>query len=186
MTDAIRRSVDTLIGLQQELLTTTSKQTLQWVESSKAGKNDHMEQLVDFAREGVETFARAQKRFLELISEEAGKATAGKHSHETTPIKKTELAQLAREASDAFIEAQKRLLDVIGQQMNVNLDLTTRSMEMISPSQLLPIATNTGQEVKKFLAMEKSLIASVVKQRKTKPAGRPKRPRVKSPKPVAV
>jgi len=99
---------------------------------------------------------------------------------------------LAREAGDAFIEAQKRLLDVIGQQMNVNLDLTTRSMEMISPSQLLPVANITGEEVKKFFEMEKSLITSVVKEHKPKPPARVKHARArrrtpaKEPKTVAV
>jgi hypothetical protein len=186
MTDLIRRSVDTLIGLQQELLTTTSKQTLQWVESTKAGKPDRTEHLVEFARQGVESFTRAQKKFLEVIAQEAAKATSGKHGHEEKPVQKTELAQLAREAGDAFVEAQKRLLDVIGQQMNVNVDLTTRSMEMMSPSQLLPVANLTGEEVKKFFEMEKSLITSVMKERTPKPAGRAKRPRVKPPKDVAV
>lgn len=186
MTDLVRRSVETLIGLQQELLTTTSKQTLQWVESANAGKGNHTEHLVGFAREGVETFTRAQAKFLEVIAEEAARATAGKQRHEVKPVKKTELAQLAREAGEAFIEAQKRLLDVIGQQMNVNLDLTTRSMEMISPSQLLPVANITGEEVKKFFEMEKSLITSVINERKPKSAGRAKHTRVKVAKAVAV
>lgn len=188
LTDLIRRGVDTLIGLQQELLTATSKQTLQWVESTKAGKRDRMEHLVDFARGGVESFTRAQKKFLEVIAQEAAKATSGRHGHEVESVKRTELAQLAREAGDAFIEAQKRLLDVIGQQMNVNLDLTTRSMEMISPSQLLPVASMTGKEVKKFFEMEKSLITSVIKEQKPKPkpAGRARHSRVKPSKAVAV
>jgi polyhydroxyalkanoate synthesis regulator protein len=186
MTDLIRRSVDTLIDLQQELLTTASKQTMELVDSTKAGKGTRAEHLMDFAREGVESFTRAQKRFLEVMAQEAAKATSGKHAHEIKPAKKTELAQLAREAGEAFIDAQKRLLDVIGQQMNVNLELTTRSMEMISPSQLLPVANITGEEVKKFFEMEKSLITSVMKERKPKPSGRAKRPRVKPPKEVVV
>jgi hypothetical protein len=186
MTDLIQRSVDTMIGLQQELLTTTSKQTLQWVQSTKAKKLDHTEHLVDFAREGVETFTRAQKKFLEVIAQEAARATSRKQGHDVKPVKKTELAQLAREAGDAFIEAQKRLLDVIGQQMNVNLDLTARSMEIISPSQLLPVANNAGKEVKQFFEMEKSLITSVAKEGWRKPKGQAKHSRVKPPKTVAI
>ena len=183
MTDLLRRSLDTVIGLQQELLTTTSKQTLAWVDATKAGKNDHSAHLVEFAREGVETFTRAQKKFLDVIAQETARATSGKHGHEAKPVKKTELA---REAGNAFIEAQKRLLDVIGQQMNVNLDLTTRSMEMMSPSRLLPVANLTGEEVKNFFNMEKSLIGSLVKPHKPKVAGRAKHPRAKRAKAVAV
>lgn len=179
MTDLVRRSLDTVIGLQQELLTTTSKQTLEWVEATKAGKNDHSAHLVEFAREGVESFTRAQKKFLDVIAQEAARATSGKHGHEAKPVKKTELAHLAREAGNAFIEAQKRLLDVIGQQMNVNLDLTARSMEMVAPSRLLPMANLTGAEVKNFFEMEKSLIGSLVKPRKPKAGGPAKHARAK-------
>ena len=185
MTDLVQRSLGAVIGLQQELLTTTSKQTLDWVEAAKAGKTDHSARLVEFAREGVETFTRAQKKFLDMIAQEAARVTSGKQ-HETKPVKKTELQQLAKEAGNAFIEAQKRLLDVIGQQMNVNLDLTTRSMAMISPSQLLPVANLTGEEVRNFFDMEKSLIGSLVKPRKAKAVRRVKAARPKRARAVAV
>ncbi len=186
MTDLVQRSLGTVIGLQQELLTMTSKQTLEWVEAAKTGKSDPSAHLVDFAREGVETFTRAQKKFLDMLAQEAARVTSGKHAHETKPVKKTELRQLAKEAGNAFIEAQKRLLDVIGQQMNVNLDLTTRSMAMMSPSQLLPVANLTGAEVKNFFDMEKSLISSLVKPRKPKAVGRVKAARPKRARAVAV
>ncbi len=107
--------------------------------------------LVEFAREGVETFTRAQKKFLDVVAQETAKATSGKHVHEAKATKKTELAHLAREAGNAFIEAQKRLLDVMGQQMNVNLDATTRTLELMSPARLVPMANLTGEGVKNFV-----------------------------------
>jgi len=162
MTDLTRRSLDTLIGMQQELLTVTSKQTLQWLETEKAAKSDRAAQLVDFAREGVETFTRAQKKFLEVVAQEAAKVTHGKQ-HEGKAAKKTELAILAREAGSAFIEAQKRLLDVMGQQMNVNLDAATRTMELVSPSRLPLMGNLTGEGVKSLLDAETSLIGSLIK-----------------------
>jgi len=162
MTDLAQHSLDTFIEMQQELLTNTSKQTLQWLESAKAGKGDRAAHLVDFAREGVETFTRAQKKFLELVSHEAATATSRK-PHDNKPVKKTELAQLAREAANAFIEAQKRLLDVMGQQMNVNLDAATRTIGIMSPSQLLPMANRTGEGVKNFFKTEKSLTGSLIR-----------------------
>ncbi len=166
MTDLVRRGVDTVIGMQQELLTTTSKQTLQWLESEKPGKGTRAERLVEFAREGVETFARAQKNFLEVVAQETTKVTRGKLEHEPKTAKPTEIAQLARDAGNAFIEAQKRLLDVIGQQMNVNLDVATRTLQKISPSQLLPMANLTGEGVRKFVSEETSLIGSFIKPAK--------------------
>ena len=174
MTDLVRRGVDTLIGLQQDLLTTTSKQTLHWLESGKASKGARTEHLVEFAREGVENFARAQKYFLEAVAQETTKATRGKPEHDGKTAKPTEIAQLAREAGNAFIEAQKRLLDVIGQQMNVNLDVATRTLEKVSPSQLVPMARATGEGVKKFVEAETSMIGSIIKPA-SKPAIEPAR-----------
>jgi len=166
MTDLVRRSLDTLIGMQHELLTTTSKQTLHWLESEKAGKGDRAARLVDFAREGVEAFTRAQKKFLDVLSQEAAKATHGRREHEGKTAKKTELAVLAREAGSAFIEAQKRLLDVMGQQMNVNLDATTRTLELMSPAKIPLMGNLTGEGVRTLLDAEESLIGSLMKPEK--------------------
>jgi hypothetical protein len=189
MTGLIQRSLDTLIGMQQELLTTTSKQTLQWLESEKAGKDDRAARVVEFAREGMETFTRAQKKFLEAVAQGAATATSGKQPHDGKAGKKTELAELAREAGNAFVEAQKRLLDVMGQQMNVNLDAATRTMGLVSPSQLLPMATRTGQGVKNFFDSETSILGSLIKPRKQSDVRAPKHGRgrtTRRPKSVAV
>jgi len=189
VTGLVQRSLDTLFGMQQELLTTTSKQTLHWLESEKAGKDDRAAQVVEFAREGMETFTRAQKKFLEAVTQEAARATGGKKPHEDKAAKKTELAQLAHEAGNAFVEAQKRLLDVMGQQMNVNLDAATRTMGLVSPSQLVPIATRTGQGVKNFFDSETSIFGSIIKPPKKHNGRAPKHGRaraVRRPKAVAV
>jgi len=164
MTDLVRRSLDTLIGLQQELLTNTNKQALQLLESEKGSRAERTAQLVEFAREGVETFTRAQKKFLDVVAQETVKATGGKGDHNGKPAKKTDLTQLAREAGNAFIEAQKRLLDVMGQQMNVNLDVAGRTLEMVSPSRLVPMATSTRESVKNFVDKETALIGSMMKE----------------------
>ena len=165
MTDLVQRSLDTLIGMQQELLTTTNKQALELLES-KGGKSERTAQLVEFAREGVETFTRAQKKFLDVVAQETAKATRGKPEHNGKPAKKTELTQLAREAGNAFVEAQKRLLDVMGQQMNVNLDVAGRTLEMMAPSRLLPMANLTSEGVRNFVDRETARIGSIVKPAK--------------------
>ncbi len=176
MTDLVQRGLDTLIGMQQELLTTSNKRALELLES-KGGKSERTAQLVEFAREGVESFTRAQKKFLDIVAQETAKATRGKPEHNGKPAKKTELTQLAREAGNAFVEAQKRLLDVMGQQMNVNLDVASRTLEMISPSRLLPMANLTSEGVRNFVDRETALIGSIVKPAKkvvvhAKPSGR--------------
>lgn len=176
MTDLVRRSLDTLLGMQQELLTTTSKQTLEWLQSEKAG-GKYASHLVEAAREGVETFTRAQKKFLEVLAQEAEKATTSRKEHESKAVKKAELAHLAREAGNAFVEAQKRLLDVLGQQMNVNLDATTRAMEVMSPSRLAPVASQTSEGVRNFVEAQTSLIGSLIKPKKIVAQAKPKRSR---------
>jgi len=177
MTDLVRRSLDTLFGVQQELLTTASKQTLEWLQSERAGKGRSATQLVEFAREGVETFTRAQKRFLEVVAQETEKVTSGKREYENKGVKKAELARLAHEAGNAFIEAQKRLLDVMGQQMSVNLDAATRTMEMMSPSRLVPVANVTSEGVRNFVNAETSLIGSIIKPNRAADKGKSKRSR---------
>lgn len=175
MTDLVRRSLDTLIGMQQELLTSTSKQTLEWLQSEESGKTDRAARLMEYAREGVEAFTRAQANFLNVVAEETAKATSGKH--EAKPLKKTEMAHLAREAANAFIEAQKRLLGVMEQQMNVNLDAATRTAKIVSPTRLVPMASLTGKEVKDFFDKETSLINSYIKPHKAKPVAHAKHPK---------
>jgi len=166
VTDLAQRSVGTFVAMQEELLTSTSKQTLQWLESEKAGKNDRVAHLVEFAREGVETFTRAQKKFLEVVAQEAAAATGSRKQRDRKPMKKTELPQLARQASQAFIEAQKRLLDVMGQQMNVNLDAANRTLKTVSPMRLFPMAERTGEGVRNFFETEKSMVESLITPRK--------------------
>jgi hypothetical protein len=165
MTDFVRRSLDTLLRMQQDFLKTTGKQTLQWLEAIKAGKSSPGSHLVDLAQEGMDTFVQAQKKFLDVIAEEAARATSGRH--ETARLmKKTELSKLAREATNSFIDAQKWLLDVVGQQVNLNLKAATRTMELASTVRLMPMATIAQEGVRNFVGAEKALIESIVKPRK--------------------
>jgi hypothetical protein len=164
LTDLVQRSLDTFIRMQQDFLASTRKQILHYLEAVKAGKGYQSTHLIDLAREGMETFVQSQKKFLDVIAQETAKVASGKHDR-TKPVKKTELAKLAGEATDSFIDAQKKLLDVMGQQMNVNLQATTRAMDLFSPSRLLPVANITGEGVKNFVAAEKALIESMVKPR---------------------
>jgi hypothetical protein len=174
MTDMVRRSVDTLIGMQHDLLTATTRQTMKWIESEKSGKDERATRLMELAKEAVETFTHTQQKFLEMVEQESATVTSGKTAQHEEAVKKTELPVLAREAANAFIEAQKRLLDVMSQQMNVNLDLSAKSLEMVSPARLVPTANLTEEGVKKFFQTESDLIGSLINPRKAKPVGRAK------------
>ncbi|HEX3322067.1 MAG TPA: hypothetical protein VHR84_15280 [Terriglobales bacterium] len=162
--DLVHRSMDTLIRMQQEFLTITSKQTIQWLEAIKEGKGYQNTHMVELAREAMETFVQSQKKFLDVISEETGKVMSGKHGHVAKPVKPFELSQLADDATESFIDAQKKLLDVLGKQANVNLRAASRAMNFVSPARFLPMANITGEGVKNFVAAEKALIESMVKR----------------------
>jgi hypothetical protein len=170
--------------MHQELLTATSKQTVQWLQSENE-QDESTAQLIDFVQEGVDAFTKAQKNFLDVVAQETGKISGGKGHVEGA--RKAEVAELAHEAGTAFIEAQKRLLDVMGQQMNVSLDATTKALKLISPSRLQPLATMAGERVRDFVDAESSLIGSLRAPRKTATAQkRSSRARKSRAKAVAV
>ena len=161
VTDLVRRSLDTLLRMQQDFLKTTSKQTLQWLEAAKTGKAAPETHLVNLAQEQMQNFVEAQRNFLDVIAEETARATSGKHPTKTK--KKTELSKLARAATDSFIDAQKRLMDVVHQQVNVNLKTATKTLELASSTKFLPLADFAGEGVRKFMGAEKALIDTLVK-----------------------
>ena len=60
---------------------------------------------------------------------------------------------------------QKKMLDIVSHQMNVNLKAATRTLDVIKPFRLLPMANITGEGVKKFVDAEKAMIDSMIKPR---------------------
>lgn len=175
-TDLVRRTVDTFIDMHREFLKITSKQTLDWLEQAGKGKYGGTH-TVDLAREAMGNFVESQKKFLDVIAQETTRMTSGKSDKNAKAVKKTELAKLAREASNAFIEMQKKMLDIVGQQMNVNLKAATRTMEIIKPFRLLPMADFTGEGVKRFVDAEKAMIDSMIKPHATEHRAKRARPR---------
>jgi hypothetical protein len=171
MAERLRRGINTLVEAEQDYLTTASKHAHKRLEATKAGKGPDVACLVDAARDGMEDFVRAQKKFLDVIVAEGAK-TKGK-SEELA--KKTELTKLAREAADSFIEAQKKLLDLAGQQVNVTLQTANRAAEMMGALRPRILPNITGEGVKNFVDAEKDLITSIMK-----PAHPETKPRVKA------
>jgi len=162
--DLVRRTVDTFIDMHREFLKITSKQTVDWLEQAAKGKYGATH-AVDLARAAMENFVDAQKKFLDVVAQETTRLTSGKAERAEKAVKKTELAKLAREASNAFVEMQKQLLDLAGHQMNVNLKAATRTLEVLKPFRLLPMANITGEGVKRFVDAEKAMIDSMIKPR---------------------
>lgn len=167
-TDLLRRAINNYVDMQQDYLKITKKQAISWLDAVREGKGYDGSHMVELAKEGMEAFVRSQKKFLDIVVDETNKATGGKPR--VDKMKKTELSKLAREGVAAFIDAQKKLLDVAGQQMNVNLLSANKTMQMLNPGRLMPMANLTGEGVRSFVEAEKAIIESVVKPKMTEKA----------------
>jgi hypothetical protein len=175
--DLLRRTVDNAIDMQKEFLKSASKQNHAWLESVKEGKMPKADSLIDFAREAMETFVEAEKKFLDVVAEEATKATSSRREGPAKKQKKTELAELARQATEAYVEAQKKLFDVAGRQMNVNLKAASRAMDIAGPLPLMPISDLTRDGVKTFVDAQRALMEAVTKTHEAKTHAAKKRTR---------
>jgi hypothetical protein len=190
LTDLLERTVDTFINMQEDFLKIAGKQTHVWVEAAKTGNPYQPEHVVDLAREGLETFVKAQKRFLDVIVDETAKATGAKKG-ETRKVKKAEIAELARKATESFIEAQKKLVDLAGKQMNANVKTAGKTFELLRPFPFLPLAELTREGVKSYVDAQRALMDVVVKptsehKHPGKPARRAKRPASRAHKVAAA
>jgi hypothetical protein len=159
----LQRSVNTFIEMQEEYLKMASKQTHTWLESAKAGKPYQPEHVIDLARDAMENFAKAQKKFLDVVADETAKATGSKHTNGAGKSKRTELSQLAKEATDSLIEAQKRLVDVAGKQLNAGAQSAGKTLELLKPFPFLPLNELTREVVKSYVDAQKSLMDVMVK-----------------------
>lgn len=172
LVDLLQRTVDTFIGMHEEYLKIASKQTHTWLESAKAGKPYQPEHAIDLAREGMESFVKAQKRFLDVLADETAKATSGKQTPAGKKAKPVAISELAKEASDSLLEAQKRLVDVAGRQMNANVQMAGKAVDMFKPLPFLPLNELTRDVVKSYVDAQKALMDVMVKPNGAKPTER--------------
>jgi hypothetical protein len=159
MASRVRRGIDEMIEMQQELLTIASKQVQERLEKTKAGKMPDPACLLDGARDAMEHFVKTQKKLLDIIVEEPPKHKGGKEEEK----EKATLSALAREAASSLIDAQKNLLDLAGQQVNVNLQAASQMAEMVNLARLTPLPTITGEGVKSFVEAEKAVLDTIIR-----------------------
>jgi hypothetical protein len=176
MTEVTRRGLNTFIEMHQEFLKSADKQTHAWLDAVEKGKGYDGEHFVEFARDAMENFVHAQKRFLALVAEEASRVTSRKDGAHKP--KGEDLSTLAEEATEYFIEAQKKLMDVAGKQVSTNLKATGKALEMLKPFPFMPLPDLTRQGMKRFVEAEQTLIDSVMKRKpETKATSKRRRPR---------
>jgi hypothetical protein len=158
ITEMLQRSFDAFIEMQEEYLKIAGKQSHTWVEAAKAGKPYQGEHVMELARDGMQSFVKAQKQFLDIIAEETTKATTGRRTNGAgKKVKKTELAEVARQTAESFMEAQKKLVDVVGKQMNANVKAAGKAVDLLAPFPL-PLAELTREGVRSYVDAQKALM----------------------------
>jgi hypothetical protein len=173
MSDVLRRSVGLVIHLQEHFLEVADKQTHAWVQAAKTGKSFTGEGLAELAKDGMDAFIESQKKFLDVVADEASKMEEESENGDRKPTRKTELTELARRSTDAFIEAQKRLLDVAGKQIEANLKAAGKAVEALPTIPTAPFADLARQGVESLTAAQKALMDVVSTRRGSAPRPRP-------------
>jgi hypothetical protein len=163
LVETIRRGIDTFVEMQMEYLKSAGKQVHGRLAAVKAGEEYEGDGVVELARESLENFVQAQKKFLHVIAEETSKVTGGKEP-EVSKAKKTELTKLAGEAADTFIDAQKKLMDVAARQVHVSLKAAGHAAKMMPAIPYKEIPDLTREGFRSFVEAEKAVIESVSKR----------------------
>jgi hypothetical protein len=167
LVETIRRSVDTFLEMQLEYLKSASKQVHGRLAAVKAGEMYEGDSVVELARERLEQFVHAQKKFLNVIAEETSRVT-GSMEQTVSRARKTELTELAREAADSFIEAQKKLMDVAARQVHASLKVAGTAAKMMPAVPYRDFPDLTREGFKSFVEAEKAVIESVTKRKEAK------------------
>jgi hypothetical protein len=161
MADLLRRSVETFIDLQEHFLDAAIKQSKAWVESAKTGQAFTGKGIGEFAQEGLENLAAAQRKFLDVIAEETAKATKQVKAAPKA-VKTTELAEITRHSVDAFIEAQKELLEKAGKQFELNVKAAGKAAGAFAAPLGSSFGELTREGVENFVNAQKALLDLMV------------------------
>lgn len=190
LVNTIHRSIDTFVEMQMEYLKSAGKHVHGRLAAVKAGEEYEGDTVVELAREGLENFVQAQKKFLHVVAEETSTLTGGK---EITPskVKKTALTELAQDAADAFVDVQKKLMDVAARQVHVTLKTAGTAAKMMPTVPYREIPDLTREGFRSFVEAEKAVLESVTKRpeaRKApaKTARRVERARARKPRVIPV
>lgn len=163
MAEVVRQSIDNLIDAQKHFLHLAEKHTeaaIRDVEDGKMPSSTHLEKL---ARDGMKNFLESQKKFLDIVEQEA---VIKKPASE--PVEgRICMADMAKETVDSLIEAQKRLLDLASSQIDVNVKF---AKDVFSPKTdehpTTAISEVMRKSVDSFAAAQKALMELASKPRR--------------------
>jgi hypothetical protein len=143
--------------MQQRFLAIAAKQTGAWIDSAREDGAFDARRLAELGRDSMENFVRSQKKFLDVVAEEAAHATDAPDA-KPAAARRAEIAELAREGAEAFIDAEKKLLDIAAQQMAVQARAARKAADAINPLTPAALTELTRRTVESFVAAQKALL----------------------------
>jgi hypothetical protein len=163
MADVVKHRVDTLIGLQKELLDAAEEQTRAVAKSVRDGDGMHaMTHAAELARRGMEGFVESEKKFLDLAAHAVTTAAKGGKGNAKAPRDRMKvLTGMVKEGAEKYMGAQKKLLEMTLEQMET---MGKVEHKKTGPKEGKSVwADLTEKSVKNVVTAEKSLLELAMK-----------------------
>lgn len=158
--DVVQHRVETLIGLQKQLLVAAAEQTGTAAESYHEGEGLQAgARVAELARRGLKDLVASEKKFLELAAQEVSVATKGSKRKEKAPRKRMKvLTEMVREGTEKYMGAQKKLLELTIKQLETVGKAKSEHKEEGRKEGQPSWAELTEKSVKNLVTAEKSLL----------------------------
>jgi len=165
--DVARHRMNSIVGLQKQMLDSAAEQTHAMADSYRRGKGLMTgAKAGELARRGIESFVESEKKFLDLAAHEVTAATRGRKPTGKPRERMVVLTKLARESAEKYIDAQKKLLELAVEQLEAVGKGKGERKIAIRKSTPRPWEELTEKSVKNLVAAEKSLLELASKSRK--------------------
>ncbi|MGB9334863.1 MAG: hypothetical protein WCB14_07640 [Candidatus Acidiferrales bacterium] len=161
--DVVKHRVETLIGLQKELLDAAEEQTRAVAKSVRDGDGMHaMTHAAELARRGMEGFVESEKKFLDLAAHVVTTAAKGSKGNGKAPRDRMKvLTEMVKEGAEKYMGAQKKLLEMTLEQLETMGKAEHKKMEPKAGKSVW--ADLTEKSVKNVVTAEKSLLELAMK-----------------------
>ncbi|MGA8071890.1 MAG: hypothetical protein WB995_00360 [Candidatus Acidiferrales bacterium] len=161
--DVVKHRVETLIGLQKELLDAAEEQTRAVAKSVRDGDGMHaMTHAAELARRGMEGFVESEKKFLDLAAHVVTTAAKGSKGNGKAPRDRMKvLTEMVKEGAEKYMAAQKKLLEMTLEQLETMGKAEHKKMEPKAGKSVW--ADLTEKSVKNVVTAEKSLLELAMK-----------------------
>jgi len=160
--DVLKHRVETLIGLQKELLHAAEEQTRAVAKSVRDGDGMHaMTHAAELARRGMEGFVESEKKFLDLAAHAVTTAAKGSKGTKAPRDRMKVLTEMVKEGAEKYMGAQKKLLEMTLEQLETMGKAEHKKTEPKEGKSVW--ADLTEKSVKNVVTAEKSLLELAMK-----------------------